>query len=499
MVRGTTRAWAAAALAVLVAGCGTDLPPGTTTFTVGRTTVRTDSALDYVGVLWRLADTAQVPPRGPVRRWLVAMQTQLGDTAIAVARAAGAIPVSALLETWADPARVDSACGLVAPGDRRCFTGNAAVRAGVRSLIAAGEAFTRKVRAADLELLDARRRRRDLADVYVALTTDQALDSAVAAYSGYTDLTYDVTLARTAATVSTTPTIDPARPVGTPPRIYLAPDQVFPTRSYRSPSYVWLALGHQMAHAAVRRLFAERPDLLDHGWHLRPALESEVARVGYTAVFWDEALEEQLARALTIRILQQTSPTITWAARAEALNTAMALVPWLEDRLAVYESDRTRWPTLSDFAPVLGAALDSIPTDPCRSAPSPGVALVGVARHRAVVGWVDPASPFAPGGLRAGDTVVSVAEDSVSAGSLLLPTRQLVLKWAQHLPFELSYLGIRRRGGTYAINAPVVWGPRRQVRIASQARSAVEVPAGTPVDSLPICRWVTRAIRRPAP
>jgi len=490
---------AATALAVLVAACGTDLPKGTTSFTVGRTTVRTDSALDYVAVLWRLADTAFVPPRGPVRHWLQAMQTQLGDTAFTIARAVGPIPVSTLLETWADPQRADSACGLVAPGERRCFTGNAAITAGVRDLIAAGVAFTPRLRAADLEMLDEPSRRRDLADVYVALTTGKSLDSAVAAYSGFTDLTFDVTLARTAATVSTTPLIDPSRPAGTPPRIFLTPDLVFPTRSFRSPTYIWLALGHQMAHAVVRRLFAARPALLDHGWPLRPALESEVARMGYTAVFWDDALEEQLARAVTIRILQATSPTITWAARADALTNAMALVPWLEDRLAIYEADRARYPTLADFAPVLATALDSIPTDPCRAAPSPGVALYGVARHRALVGWVDPGSPFAPGGLRTGDTVVSIAEDSVSAGSLLMPTRQVVLKWAQHLPYELSYLGIRRRGGTYAIDAPVVWGRRQQVRIASQARSAVAVPEGTPVDSLPICRWVTRAIRRPAP
>lgn len=491
------RAWVVAAMVAGLAGCGTDLPPGTTSFTVGRTTVRTDSALDYVAVLWRLADTAQVPPRGPVRHWLQAMQTRLGDSAFAVARRAGPLPVSALLETWAAPGRPDSACGLVAPRVRRCFTGNAAMIALVRDLIAAGEGYTPSLRAAGLELLDEKSRRRDLADVYVALTTGKSLDSAVAAYSGWDDFAFDVTLARTAATISTTPTIDPARPVGAPPRIFLAPDQVFPVRSYRSPNYVWLALGHQMAHAVVRRLFAERPDLLQHGWHLRPALESEVARVGYAAVFWDDALEEQLARALTIRILGSVNPTVTWAARAEALNTAMALVPWLEDQLEAYERDRARYPTLADFAPVLSAALDAIPTDRCRAAQSPGVALVGVAKHRAVVGWVDPASPFAPGGLRTGDTVVSVAEDSVSAGSLLLPTRQLVLKWSQHLPFELSYVGIRRAGGTYAIDAPVVWGPRLQVRIASQARSAVAVAADTPADSLPICRWVTRARRPP--
>jgi len=221
-----------------------------------------------------------------------------------------------------------------------------------------------------------------------------------------------------------------------------------------------------------------------------------MVRVGYPSVFWEDALGEQLARALTIRIMNQTSPTVTWAARAEALNTGMALVPWLEDRLAIYEQHRDQYPTLGAFAPRLAAALDSIPTDPCRAAPSPGVALVGVAKHRAVVEWIAPDSPFRPGGLQLGDTVVSVSEDSVSAGGLLLPSRQLEQQWAQHLPFELGYLAVLRRGHVYAINAPVVWGARQQVRIASQARSAVAVRPGTPVDSLPICRWVTRARRR---
>jgi hypothetical protein len=405
-MRDTARTLVPAALTALLAGCGTDLPPGTTSFTVGRTTVRTDSALDYVGVLWRLADTAQVPPRGPVRRWLHAMQTQLGDTAFAVARAAGALPVSTLLETWADPERVDSVCGLVAPGTRRCFTGNAAVRAAVRDLIAAGLAFSTTVRAADLELLDEASRRRDLADVYVALTTAKSLDSAVAAYSGYPDLTFDVTLARTAATVGTTAPIDPARAVGRPPRIFLSPDQVYPTRAFRSPSYIWLALGHQMAHAVVRRLFDERPDLLDHGWHLRPAVESEVARVGYTAVFWNEALEEQLARAVTIRILQATSPTITWAARAEALNTAMALVPWLEDRLAIYESDRARWRLRPGAR--RGARLDPHRPLPLGAEPRRRARRRGAApRHRGLGGPGVALRPGRParrrhGGLRGG-------------------------------------------------------------------------------------------------
>ena len=484
-------------LLVFLAACGTNLPKGTSEFTVGRTTVRTDSLLDLVGVAWRLADTAQVPARGPVRHWLQALQTRLDDSAFVVARAAGAIPVSIVLETFADPAGADTVCGFVAPGERRCFTGNGAVRRQVADLIAAARGFGPRIAGVALDGVNAGARRRDLADVYVSLTVGKSLDSAVAAYSGYPDLSFDVTLARTAATISTTPTIDPARPSGPAHRIFLAPDQVFPVRSYRSPNYVWLALGHQMAHEVVRRVFAERPELLSHGWQLRAPLEMEMARVGYTGVFWDAALGEQLARAITIRILGLTTPTITWAARAEALNTGAALVPWLEDQLMVYEQHRDRYPTLAAFAPQLAAALDAVPTDPCRAAPNPGLALVGVVRHRAVVGWIAPDSPFRRGGLVVGDTVVSVAEDSVSAGGLLLPTRQLEVKWAQHLPFELSYLGVRRRGRAYAIDAPVVWGARQQVRIASQARSAVAVPPGTPVDSLPICRWVTRARRRP--
>jgi hypothetical protein len=477
-------------------GCGTNLPKGTTEFTVGHTVVRTDSVLDMVGLVWRLSDTNQVPPRGPVRRWYQSLQTRLDDPAFATARAAGPIPISILLETWADPTGADTVCGYVAPDERRCFTGNAPMRRQVGDLIAAARSFGPRVAGVELDGINDAGRRRDLADVYVALTTGKSLDSAVGAYSGYADLAFDVTLARTGATISTTPTIDPARPTGPAHRIFLAPDQVFPERSYRSPNYVWLALSHQMAHAVLRRVFDERPDLLRHGWTLRPAVEGEMVHVGYTSIFWDDALGEQLARALTIRILGLTSPTLTWAARAEALNTGMALVPWLEDQLTIYEQHRDQYPTLAAFVPRLAAALDSIPTDPCRAAPSPGVALVGVAKHRAVVGWIAPDSPFRPGGLQVGDTVVSVAEDSVSAGGLLLPSRQLEYKWAQHLPYELSYLGIVRHGRVYAINAPVMWGRRQQVRIASQARTAVAVPAGTPVDSLPICRWVTRARRR---
>jgi hypothetical protein len=476
-----------AACCLLLAACDTDLPPGSESFTVGHTLVRTDSALDVVGVVYRLADTATVPPRGAVRHWLQQLTLALDDPAIQAARAPGLMPVSLILETYVQPDRPDTACGWIAPGEQRCFTGNDAVRRQVRDFLAAAPSF--QPRTVGLEGLSREERRRDLADVYVALTKGKSLDSAVMAYSGYHDLRFDVTLARTLTTGNTTAALDPARPFGPSPRIFLTPDHVYNSRSYRSPNYIWLALSHQMVHEVVRRVFVQHPELLRHGFPLRDAVAPEMNRIGYTGLFWDEAFGEQLARAVTIRVLALSSPSITWAARSDALNAGMTLVPWLEDALMRYEQARERYPTLGDFADRLALALDSVPTDACQASESPGVALIGVARHRAVVGWMADRSPFRARRLLIGDTVLAIDGDSASAAGLLTPTRQVNLAWARHLPFELAMLDIRRAGHDYVVQGPIRYVPRQQVRIASQARRIAS-------DTLPICRWVTRARRR---
>ncbi len=477
------------AFACLFSGCSSDLSKGTTEFTVGRTRVRTDSQLDVVGVVYRMADTTTVPVRGPVRHWLQALQTNLNDSAILAARAPGLMPVSLVLETWAQPDVPDSACGTVGPNERRCFTGNEAVRAQVRAFLRAAQGFAPRTRG--LDMMGEADRRRDLADVWDALTRDKSLDSAVAAYTGYGDLRFDVTLARTLSTGNTTSSVDPGRQLGNPPRIFLTPDAVFPNaRSFRSISYIWLELGHQMMHQVVRRLIAEHPELMTHGFALKNAVAPEMARLGYDGAFWDEILGEQLARALSIRLMQLTMPTIGWAARSQALQSpGLAMVPYLEDALIRYEQHRDRYHDLGAFAGELAHALDSIPTDPCKAAPVPGVALVGVARHRAVTAWMADDSPFRAKRLQLGDTVVAIDGDSVSAGGLLTPTRQTNLAWAQHLPYELGIFDIRRSGRDYSVQVPIAWVPRAQVRIASQMRQ--------PTDSIPICRWVTRARRRP--
>lgn len=478
-------------LAVAVAACSSQLPPGTATFTAGRTTVRADSVLDLVGALFQLADTASVPPVGPARRWLTALTTELGDSTFSLARDIGPAPVGAILDGYGSAASADSACGLIAPGARRCFAGNAATRAAARRFIAAARGFAPRTASLTLEGLNAQARRRDLSDVYTALTRGKSLDSAVAAYSGYSDAAYDVTLARTFPTGQTSPTMDPGgERAGDTTRLFLAPDPVFPERAYRSPSYINLSLGHQMAHVVVRRLFADHPELIERSVRLREAIEASMVRSGYSALFADDAVGEQLARAITVRIMTRTSPSVLWAARTEALNANMALVPWFEAALERYEAARDRYPSLSAFAGELANALDSIPMDTCRAAPSPGVALVAAGRNRAVVGWLAPDSPFRAKGLAVGDTVVSVDDDSVSAGALLLPTRQVLFAFSDHLPAELASIDFRRDGRTYSAQVAVAWVARATVRVASQAPTA-RVPGA----ELPICPWVRRALR----
>jgi len=477
--------------AAALAACTSTLPPGTTSFTVGRTTVRTDSTLDITGLVLRLADTTDFPTVGPLPRWKLALGTELSDSALRLAEALGPTPVGPVLEAWSSPAAADSVCGWLAAGTRRCFGGNARQRRALDAFLRAAAAFVPRAAPLALEGLSGSSRLRDLSDVYTALSGGRSLDSIMAMYTGYHDQTYDVMLARTFW-----PRYDP--PVDltrwTPAqgnRVFLGPDPTFPERAYRSPGYVWLALGHQMAHSAVRRLFAEHPELLERTVRLRGTVEGDMLRTGYAPAFWDDELGEQLARAITVRSLQNARPTLTWAARTEALTLNMALVPWLEDALERYEKDRARYPSLSAFAGELAAALEAVPMDTCRAAPSPGVALIGVARDQAVVGWLADDSPFRARGLAVGDTVLTIDGDSVSAGGLLTPTRQLYFTFAQHLPAELAQLDVKRGGRVYSVAVPIGWVSRATARVASQARSVNQKVNG----QWPICTWVHRAVR----
>jgi len=472
---------------LVLAACTSELPRGTTSFTLGRTTVRVDSTLDLVGLVLRLSDTADIPPLGPLKKWNLALGTERRDSGFDLARALGPTPVGPVLAAWAAPGVPDSACGWIAPGVRRCFTGGAPQQRALARFIAAARAFAPRAAPLTFEGLNAAARLRDLSDVYVALAEAKAPDSVLTAYSGYAGQSYDITLARTFWTRQLSPSVDPvpwSRALGD--RIFLVPDPVFADRSFRSPSYIWLAAGHQMAHAVVRRLFAEHPEILERTVQLRPTVEAAMARAGYAPVFWDEDLGEQLARAITIRALLAAKPTVAWPLRTEAMNANMALVPWLEDALVRYEQHRSDYPTLSAFAGELTRAIAAIPLDSCRAAASPDLALVGAGRGRAVVGWIGDRSPFRGRGLLVGDTVLAVDGDSVSAGELMLPTRQLYLGFSQHLPAELATLSIRRGGRIYGVEVPINWGPRAVTRVASQAPGAADR----------ICGWVQRAVRQ---
>lgn len=473
------------------AACTSELPRGSASFTVGRTTVRVDSTLDVTGLVLRLADTTDFPTVGPLPHWQLALSTEQHDSAFALAKALGPTPSGPILTTWASPDVPDSACGWLAAGVHRCVGGDARQKRAVNAFLAAARAFVPRAAPLALGGMSAASRLRDLSDVYAALAESRSLDSIIAAYTGFGDQTYDVVLART-FWPRYDPPLDPVRwepPLGN--RIFLNPDPAFPDRSYRSPGYVWLALGHQMAHFAVRRLFAEHPEVLERSITLRTTVEGDMARSGYSPSFWDEELGEQLARALTVRALFDARPTLTWAARTEALSLNMALVPWIEDALGRYEKNRTRYPTLSAFAGDLAAALAAVPLDSCRASPSPGVTLVGVARSRAVVAWIADDSPFRAAGLAVGDTVLTIDEEGVSGGDLLVPTRQLYKLFSQHLPAELAGLDVKRGGRVYHVEVPINWASRATARVASQARTVHQRVKG----ELPICTWVRRAVR----
>ncbi|MGD0013216.1 MAG: hypothetical protein ABSD56_02140, partial [Bryobacteraceae bacterium] len=81
--------------------------------------------------------------------------------------------------------------------------------------------------------------------------------------------------------------------------------------------------------------------------------------------------------------------------------------------------------------------------------------------------------------------------DSVSAGDLLTPTRQLYLTFAQHLPAELAALNVRRGARTYSVNVPIDWVSRATAHVASQAPTVNRRVSG----EWPICTWVRRAVR----
>jgi hypothetical protein len=478
-------------LVIGAAACTSQLPRGTASFTVGRTTVRVDSTLDVTGLVLRLADTTDFPTVGPLLHWQLALSTEQHDSAFALAKALGPTPVGPVLTAWAASDAADSACGWLAAGVHRCLGGNTGQKRAVNAFLAAARAFVPRAAPLALGGMSAASRLQDLSDVYAALADSRSLDSIIAAYTGFGDQTYDVVLART-FWPRYEPPVDPARwepALGN--RVFLVPDPTFPERAYRSPGYVWLALGHQMAHAAVRRLFAEHPEVLERSVQLRATVEGDMALKGYSPAFWDEELGEQLARAVTVRALFNARPTLTWAARTEALSLNMALVPWIEDALGRYEKDRARYPTLSAFAGELAAALAAVPFDSCRAAPSPGVTLVGVERSRAVVAWLADDSPFRARGLAVGDTVLTIDGDSVSGGDLLVPTRQLYKEFSQHLPAELATLDVRRGGRSYHLEIPIGWVARATARVASQSRSVNQRVKG----ELSICTWVRRAVR----
>ena len=212
-----------------------------------------------------------------------------------------------------------------------------------------------------------------------------------------------------------------------------------------------------------------------------------MVRSGYAPLFADEALGEQLARAITVRIMRAAQPhrPLGGAHRGpQHQHGAGAVARGRADALRGGARRATR--ASPRFAGELARTLDSIPMDSCRAAPSPAWRWSALACTAPWWRGSRPPRRSAPSGLLVGDTVVAVDGDSVSAGGLLMPDAPAALRLLRPPPRRAGHLDIRRGGRVYGIQIPINWGMRAVTRVASQSRAAVE----------PICTWVRRAVRQ---
>lgn len=127
---------------------------------------------------------------------------------------------------------------------------------------------------------------------------------------------------------------------------------------------------------------------------------------------WAAMLAETITRAAAIRMWQAAGSERD-AARLQRQSMAegFALLPFVQESLAVYDADRARFPTLRAYMPRLLAALDQV--EPILSGTGEpkdlGLADVWLTDAGVPVKGVTPRSLAAEAGIRPGDTIQSIA------------------------------------------------------------------------------------------
>ena len=126
---------------------------------------------------------------------------------------------------------------------------------------------------------------------------------------------------------------------------------------YGDPDAITELSRHEFGHSFVdvQAALSAYSDTQNQALHL--PIAEDMQRIGYAS--WPVIVEEHIVRLGEIRIAEMMHERDRAAALRQRYTEELGFIylPALEDAIAGYESDREQWPHLSDFLPILIAAM----------------------------------------------------------------------------------------------------------------------------------------------